>query len=125
MSDNDFALRLSECQGETRFGNVLLTTAALVTCTPRQRCLDELTSHTADPGAPVPYPITSGRGRVASALSIGAALTLTLSTAACGGDAAAGGSGGSGKPVVGLITKTDTNPFFVKMKAGAQQAAAQ
>src|SRR5580698_1054960 len=26
-------------------------------------------------------------------------------------------------PVIGLITKTDTNPFFVKMKQGAQQAA--
>ena len=29
------------------------------------------------------------------------------------------------KPIVGLITKTDTNPFFVKMKEGAQQAADQ
>ena len=27
------------------------------------------------------------------------------------------------QPIVGLITKTDTNPFFVKMKQGAQQAA--
>lgn len=27
------------------------------------------------------------------------------------------------QPVVGLITKTETNPFFVKMKEGAQQAA--
>src|SRR5882757_8183875 len=26
-------------------------------------------------------------------------------------------------PVVGLITKTNTNPFFVKMKAGAEEAA--
>ena len=26
-------------------------------------------------------------------------------------------------PVIGLITKTDTNPFFVKMKEGAQKAA--
>src|SRR5262245_26438774 len=32
-------------------------------------------------------------------------------------------SGGDDKPIVGLITKTDTNPFFVKMKEGAQQAA--
>ncbi|MEV6299061.1 sugar ABC transporter substrate-binding protein [Actinoplanes sp. NPDC051861] len=32
---------------------------------------------------------------------------------------------GSGEPVVGLITKTDTNPFFVTMKKGAQEAAAQ
>jgi fructose transport system substrate-binding protein len=27
------------------------------------------------------------------------------------------------EPVIGLITKTDTNPFFVKMKEGAQAAA--
>ena len=27
------------------------------------------------------------------------------------------------EPVIGLITKTDTNPFFVKMKEGAQQEA--
>ncbi|HEY8166934.1 MAG TPA: sugar ABC transporter substrate-binding protein [Gemmatimonadaceae bacterium] len=29
----------------------------------------------------------------------------------------------SKQPVIGLITKTDTNPFFVKMKEGAQAAA--
>jgi fructose transport system substrate-binding protein len=27
------------------------------------------------------------------------------------------------RPVIGLITKTETNPFFVKMKEGAEQAA--
>ena len=27
------------------------------------------------------------------------------------------------QPVIGLITKTEINPFFVKMKEGAQQAA--
>jgi fructose transport system substrate-binding protein len=27
------------------------------------------------------------------------------------------------QPVIGLITKTETNPFFVKMKEGAEQAA--
>lgn len=31
----------------------------------------------------------------------------------------------SGQPVIGLITKTDTNPFFVKMKEGAQQEASK
>ena len=42
------------------------------------------------------------------------ALTLaTLSAAAVAAD----------QPVIGLITKTDTNPFFVKMKEGAQAAA--
>lgn len=30
-----------------------------------------------------------------------------------------------GQPVIGLITKTDTNPFFVKMKEGAQQQASK
>ena len=29
------------------------------------------------------------------------------------------------KPVVGLITKTETNPFFVKMREGAQEKAAE
>src|SRR3954463_5767695 len=53
-------------------------------------------------------------------MAVGCVATLALSTAAaCGGDS--GDSGGGA--VVGLITKTDTNPFFVKMKEGAQQAA--
>lgn len=36
---------------------------------------------------------------------------------------AAGGTAMAEEPIVGLITKTDTNPFFVKMKEGAQQRA--
>ncbi|MEV6601813.1 sugar ABC transporter substrate-binding protein [Actinoplanes sp. NPDC051346] len=48
-----------------------------------------------------------------------AAVTLVLGAAACGD-----GSGG-GDQVVGLITKTATNPFFVKMKDGAREAARQ
>ncbi|MER7896475.1 sugar ABC transporter substrate-binding protein [Streptomyces sp. NPDC096046] len=50
-----------------------------------------------------------------------AALTLT----ACGSGSGSGsaGSSGSGSVKVGLITKTDTNPFFVKMKEGAEKAA--
>ena len=55
------------------------------------------------------------RGRLGPAL---VAATLVLGAAACGGD-----SGSDGEAIVGLITKTDTNPFFVKMKEGAQQAA--
>ncbi|MES4903472.1 MULTISPECIES: sugar ABC transporter substrate-binding protein [unclassified Streptomyces] len=56
--------------------------------------------------------------RVAACTGI-AALTLT----ACGSGSGSA-SGGSGKGVkVGLITKTDTNPFFVKMKEGAEKAA--
>lgn len=30
----------------------------------------------------------------------------------------------AGQPIIGLITKTETNPFWVKMKEGAQQSAA-
>ena len=36
---------------------------------------------------------------------------------------AAGTAAAADAPVIGLITKTETNPFFVKMKEGAQQAA--
>lgn len=51
-----------------------------------------------------------------------AALTLT----ACGsgsGSTSTGSGSDSGEVKVGLITKTDTNPFFVKMKEGAEKAA--
>src|SRR3990170_2720471 len=47
--------------------------------------------------------------------------------AACGDDddggSSGGGGGGDGDVLVGLITKTETNPFFVKMKEGAQAKA--
>jgi fructose transport system substrate-binding protein len=36
---------------------------------------------------------------------------------------AASGATMAAEPVIGLITKTDTNPFFVKMKEGAQAEA--
>ncbi|MEV7794218.1 sugar ABC transporter substrate-binding protein [Streptomyces sp. NPDC087512] len=52
-----------------------------------------------------------------TALAAASALALT----ACG-SGAQGGSGDGGVKV-GLITKTDTNPFFVKMKEGAERAA--
>ncbi|AJE82108.1 sugar ABC transporter substrate-binding protein [Streptomyces albus] len=52
----------------------------------------------------------------ASAGVLAAGLCLT----ACG-EGAQGGDGSSVK--VGLITKTDTNPFFVKMRQGAERAA--
>jgi fructose transport system substrate-binding protein len=62
--------------------------------------------------------------RRATVLAVGAVAALAL--AACGGGSESGGGGGGGdRPIVGLITKTDTNPFFVKMKEGAQQAADQ
>ncbi|ASU85141.1 sugar ABC transporter substrate-binding protein [Nocardiopsis gilva YIM 90087] len=51
--------------------------------------------------------------------SVGAGLALVLALTACGGGSDSGGEG----ELVGLVTKTDTNPFFVKMKQGAQKAA--
>ncbi|HET7867708.1 MAG TPA: sugar ABC transporter substrate-binding protein [Burkholderiaceae bacterium] len=36
---------------------------------------------------------------------------------------AAGAAAAQPQPVIGLITKTETNPFFVKMKEGAEAAA--
>ncbi|MGH3565157.1 MAG: sugar ABC transporter substrate-binding protein [Pseudonocardia sp.] len=53
---------------------------------------------------------------------LAAGLAVSLSLTACGGGSAGGGAGE--QPIVGLITKTDTNPFFVKMKQGAEDAAA-
>src|SRR5215217_7751308 len=59
-------------------------------------------------------------------------LALTAGVAACGsdddntssGDATASVDSSGAKDVrVGLITKTDTNPFFVKMKQGASSQA--
>ena len=35
--------------------------------------------------------------------------------------AGAGASIAADQPIIGLITKTETNPFFVKMKEGAKQ----
>jgi fructose transport system substrate-binding protein len=58
--------------------------------------------------------------RVALALA-GVALAL-LATGCAGRDDAGGGSGGD-QVQVGLITKTETNPFFVKMKEGAEKEA--
>ena len=51
---------------------------------------------------------------LASALA-GATLVLGL--------AAAPAAQAADQPVIGLVTKTDTNPFFVKMKEGAEQMA--
>jgi len=67
----------------------------------------------------------NGRGALAAA----SALALAAGVAACGSDsssssgASSGGSSSSDAVKVGLITKTDTNPFFVKMKEGANGSA--
>ena len=57
-------------------------------------------------------PRRAPRRRLSPALAL--ALPLLLACAPKGDD----------KPVIGLITKTESNPFFVKMKEGAEQAAA-
>lgn len=51
------------------------------------------------------------------------ALTAATAIAALIAAAAAGNAFAQGQPVIGLITKTETNPFFVKMKEGAAEAA--
>jgi fructose transport system substrate-binding protein len=61
-------------------------------------------------------------------VAVGSALALSAGLVACGSDDEGGsgstGGGGGGKDVtVGLITKTETNPFFVKMKEGANAKA--
>ena len=48
---------------------------------------------------------------------------MRSSLIALAGAVLAAGAGAQQAPVIGLITKTETNPFFVKMKEGAQQAA--
>jgi fructose transport system substrate-binding protein len=61
--------------------------------------------------------------------AVGATLALGLGVVACGDDDDGGGSaagGGGGEDIkIGLITKTETNPFFVKMKEGAQSEASE
>ena len=49
--------------------------------------------------------------------------TLIASALASALALAAGGALAQAQPVIGLITKTETNPFFVKMKEGAAEAA--
>ncbi len=61
--------------------------------------------------------------KVAALASVAA---LGIGVVACGSDDSGGGGGSSDKNkevTIGLITKTETNPFFVKMKEGAQAQA--
>jgi fructose transport system substrate-binding protein len=69
-------------------------------------------------------------GRRASRLAaVASACALSIGVVACGGDDEGGGgtegAGGGEDVTVGLITKTETNPFFVKMKEGANAEAQQ
>jgi len=68
---------------------------------------------------------TFGRTRL---VAVASACALSVGVVACGDDEGASGGGGGGGDggedvTVGLITKTETNPFFVKMKEGANAQA--
>ena len=58
---------------------------------------------------------------------LASAAALGVGIVACGDDSDSSGGGGGGggdeEVTIGLITKTESNPFFVKMKEGAQAAA--
>jgi fructose transport system substrate-binding protein len=62
--------------------------------------------------------------KVAALASVAA---LGIGVVACGSNDSGGGGGGSSdknkEVTIGLITKTESNPFFVKMKEGAQAQA--
>src|SRR3954452_21355851 len=69
-------------------------------------------------------------GRPSTRLAaLGAVAALGVGVVACGSESSSGGGGGGGSAsknkevTIGLITKTETNPFFVKMKEGAQAQA--
>src|SRR4051794_7781733 len=62
-------------------------------------------------------------GRVAALSAVAA---LGIGVVGCGSDSSSSSGGSSSKNkqiTIGLITKTETNPFFVKMKEGAQAQA--
>ena len=72
-----------------------------------------------------PFPSVSGRLRTAAARLAAPVLLASVGAAGCGGtDRGDGGRERESRPVIGLITKTETNPFFVKMREGAAAAAA-
>src|SRR4051812_4384390 len=72
-----------------------------------------------------------GRSRLVRPTARFAALAsvaaLGVGVVACGSDSSSSSGGGSSdknkEVTIGLITKTETNPFFVKMKEGAQAQA--
>ncbi|MFD8704154.1 sugar ABC transporter substrate-binding protein [Kitasatospora sp. NPDC059648] len=70
-------------------------------------------------------PRTTALARLAACATV-AALALTACGSGSKGSSGSSGSGAGsagGTVKVGLITKTDTNPFFVKMKQGAEKSA--
>jgi fructose transport system substrate-binding protein len=62
-----------------------------------------------------------GALRTMTAVVLAGGLSLTVTS--CSSDASQASSGGSASVKVGLITKTDTNPYFVKLREAAQAEA--
>src|SRR3712207_6301169 len=66
--------------------------------------------------------------RLFSAVALSSAAALVLAacgggdTGSPGGEAPGGGGGGGEEVAVTLITKTSTNPFFIAMAQGAEEA---
>ncbi|MPY41092.1 sugar ABC transporter substrate-binding protein [Streptomyces phyllanthi] len=50
---------------------------------------------------------------------------LLLGAGACGGDQDSTSGDGTGEVTIGLVTKTETNPFFVSLRNAAAEAAAE
>jgi fructose transport system substrate-binding protein len=72
--------------------------------------------------------IRSGARAASRVAALAGAAALTAGIVACGGGGESGGGGGGGggggeEVIVGLITKTESNPYFVKMREGAKAAA--
>jgi fructose transport system substrate-binding protein len=69
-----------------------------------------------------------GRSKVLVRLVAIGAVAAALATAGCSAERTGGGGGGgsTGGPVkIGLVTKTDTNPYFVTLRDAAKAAAGQ
>src|SRR2546425_4709938 len=63
----------------------------------------------------------SSRTSRTAAAALAATVAAVLALTACGKSSSSSSGGSSGEIKLGLITKTETNPFFVKMKEGADK----
>jgi fructose transport system substrate-binding protein len=71
------------------------------------------------------HPSIARGSRLATGVALAAAVALALAACGGGGTGTPGGSatgGGGEKLAVTLITKTSTNPFFIAMQKGAEEA---
>jgi fructose transport system substrate-binding protein len=72
-------------------------------------------------------PITIRTRRIATLTATALLVPLALSacTATKSGSSKSGSSGGTSSVKIGLVTKTDSNPYFVSMRTAAQKEAAK